>query len=79
MIKTNLLICPTCTRLRSKPFPIAEVGEDGAIIIRRHGSGYTIIRGTSFAVFCGNCEDRLFLRQFQGTLVMTQINGTIPL
>lgn len=66
-MKKKIIRCPNCEEKGIKQ-NMAEVLESGFICIQRfhhkdYGKDYTLVGGTDFYLVCGNCKQKVFVRQ----------------
>jgi hypothetical protein len=61
----NLIICPNCELKGTKS--ILGENEGGTFSILRFHKGYTHIVGNDFAVICGACGEKTYIRKENGT------------
>jgi len=60
----NLVSCPNCKREI-----LGEIDESGDFLIMRFHKGLTKITGRDFAVTCGQCNEKVFIRKIPDRLV----------
>ena len=77
-MKNNLVICPNCIKLGKRQV-LCEINPDsGDVAVMRFHKGYTLITGSNFQIYCGECKELVFHKEhLNGTVIKERTTNVI--